>query len=99
MEKLTTKRRAHLRSLAHGLRPILHIGKEGVTRGVVDVVASAFATRELLKIKVLDTSPLDAEESAELLATRIAGAHVVQVIGKTIVLFRAQPQDRAVGSR
>lgn len=99
MEKLSTKRRAHLRSLAHGLRPILHVGKEGVTGGVVDVVASAFATRELLKIKVLDTSPLDANESADLLAARIAGAHVVQVIGKTIVLYRAQSQDRLVGSR
>jgi RNA-binding protein len=99
MENLSTKRRAHLRSLAHGIRPILHIGKEGVSGGVVDVVASAFGTRELLKIKVLDTSPLDARESAEMLASRIEDAHVVQVIGKTIVLYRAQSQDRAVNSR
>jgi RNA-binding protein len=98
MEQLSTKRRAHLRSLAHALKPILHIGKDGVTDGVVNVVDSAFATRELLKIKVLDTSPLDAQESAEILAAHLRNAQVVQVIGKTIVLYRGSSQGRVVES-
>ena len=61
MATLSTKQRAHLKGLAHALKPILHLGKEGVTDGVASVVADAFNTRELMKVKVLDTAPASAE--------------------------------------
>jgi RNA-binding protein len=96
MHALTTKQRAYLKSLAHPLKPILQLGREGVSDGTARAVESALDTRELLKIKVLDASPLDARESAELLAGKIAGLRVVQVIGKTVVLYRAHPERPAI---
>jgi RNA-binding protein len=92
MSSLTTKQRAHLKALAHALKPILQIGREGITDRTARALESAFETRELLKVKVLDASPLDASESAELLAERVAGVRVVQVIGKTLVLYRPDPE-------
>ena len=92
MQKLTTRQRSYLRSLAHPLRPVLQLGKEGVSPGTVRTVESAFANRELIKIKVLDSSPAGARESAAMLAERVSGSHVVQVIGKTVVLYRAHPE-------
>ena len=44
------KQRAHLKSLAHSLKPILQIGKEGVTDALVRSIEDAFHTRELFKI-------------------------------------------------
>ncbi|NIP78749.1 MAG: hypothetical protein GWM90_05915, partial [Gemmatimonadetes bacterium] len=32
--ELTSRQRAHLRSLAHHLKPILHVGADGVTDAV-----------------------------------------------------------------
>ena len=89
--QLTGKQRSHLRSLAHHIKPFLHFGKEGVGETSALAVEDAFNSRELLKVKVLDTAPDEARAVADQLADRIAGAAVVQVIGRTIVLYRKHP--------
>lgn len=93
MAELTTKQRQYLKGLAHHLKPIFFIGKEGITGTGVRAIEAAFNTRELLKIKVQASAPDDAREGGRELAERVAGAHLVQVIGRTIVLYRPHPQD------
>lgn len=93
IDTLTSKQRAHLRSLAHNLKPILHIGVDGVSDAVVESVDEAFNTRELLKVKVHDNAPLDVEQAAAALAARIPDVHVPQTIGRTIALYRPFPED------
>lgn len=88
---LTSKQRAELRSRAHHLKPILHIGKEGVAEATVAAAIEAFSTREIMKIKVLENSPTGVRESADALAQHIEGARVIQVIGRTGVLYRRDP--------
>ena len=90
---LTPRQRAHLKSLAHPLKPITQIGKGGVDDDVARAVSDAFQNRELLKVKVLEAAPLGAKESAAELASRVSGARVVQVIGRTIVLYRQHPDS------
>lgn len=53
----------------------------------------ALNTRELLKVKVLEGAPLDARAAAESLRGRVPDAHVPQVIGRTIVLYRPFAED------
>ena len=93
MAELTSKQRAYLRSLVHSLKPILQIGKEGVTDEVASSVEGAFQNRELLKVKVLESAPLDAREAAGELSARVSGAHVVQVIGRTVALYRRHREN------
>ena len=90
---LSSKHRAYLKSLAHPLKPILQIGKEGVTDSTVHTVEDAFNTRELLKVKVLEAAPENARETGQALADRIDGAELVQVIGRTVVLYRRHPEE------
>lgn len=90
---MTSKQRAHLRSLAHHLKPILHVGAEGVTDAVVESVREAFNTRELLKVKVHESAPLDVDGAATGIAGPIEGARVAQTIGRTIVLYRPFPDN------
>ena len=91
MDSLTPKQRAHLKSLAHPLKPVLHIGKEGVTHAVRQSVLDAFQNRELLKVKVLEAAPDDARTIAATLG-ELEALHVVQVIGRTVVLYRRHPE-------
>lgn len=56
-------------------------------------VQEAFNTRELLKIKVLEAAPLSAEEAGAALAEQLEDTHLVQVIGRTIVLYRPHPEE------
>ena len=93
MDRLTPKQRAHLKSLAHPLKPLLQIGKEGVTPEVAQTLEDAFRTRELLKVKVLENAPDDADATGAELAAAVAESHLVQVIGRTVVLYRRHPAE------
>ena len=77
---LTSKQRAHLRSLANGIDTILQIGKEGVTENVLRQADDALTARELIKGRVLETAPVLPREAAVAVA-EATGSEVVQVIG------------------
>jgi RNA-binding protein len=91
MSELTARQRAHLKSLAHPLKPVLQIGRDGITDAVARSVEDALHTRELLKVKVLESAPADAREVGASLAGGLDGVHLVQVIGRTVVLYRRHP--------
>ena len=90
---LSPKQRAHLRSLAHHLKPILHVGKEGLSETAVGALEQAFNTRELLKVKVAEGAPLSARDAGDQLAERLEGVHHVQTIGRTVVLYRRNEES------
>lgn len=90
---LTPRQRAHLRSLAHHLKPVLFVGKEGITDAAVRGLEEALNTRELLKVKVLEASPMDVREAGNALADRVDGAVVVQTIGRVAVVYRPDPEE------
>ena len=91
---LTSKQRAYLRGQANALEPILHAGKGGVSEPMVRQADDALTARELIKGKVLETAPATAREVAEEIAAAV-NAEVVQVIGRTFVLFRQNEKDSA----
>ena len=90
--ELTPRQRAHLKSLAHHLKPVVFVGKEGITDQTVRSLEEAFNTRELLKVRILEAAPLSAREGAHALAGRIEGAVAVQSIGRVGVLYRPDPE-------
>jgi RNA-binding protein len=91
IDTLTTKQRAYLKSLAHSLKPVHQIGKEGVTDRTLAALRDAFNTREILKVKVQDSAPAGVRGTAEELVDRLPEAALVQVIGRTLVLYRPDP--------
>ena len=92
MTPLTSKQRAHLRRLAHHLKPIVLVGTEGVTESVVEAVSDAFNTRELLKVKLQESAPTDARTAADEIVDRLENVYPVHTIGRTTVLYRAHPE-------
>lgn len=89
---MTSKQRAYLRAMANTLEAIIHVGKGGMSDTIVKQAEDALTARELIKGKVLETAPASAREAAEELATA-TGAAVVQVIGRTFVLYRPAPEE------
>ncbi len=90
---MTSKQISYLKSLAVGLDTIFQIGKGGVTEEICARLSDALDARELIKIKVLDTSPVSAKEAAEQISSAV-GADVVQTIGTKIVLFRVSSNEK-----
>ena len=93
---LTSKRRAELRAEAHHLRPVVQVGRQGLTDAVRQSVDDALRTRELVKIQLGRESDVGPQDVADSLAATL-GADVVQVIGRTLTLFRENP-ERAGGA-
>ncbi|GGD71844.1 RNA-binding protein [Paenibacillus nasutitermitis] len=92
---LTGKQKRHLRALAHHLQPVFQVGKGGMNENLVRHVEEAIEKRELLKISVLNNSIEDPKEVGTWLAEE-AKAELVQVIGKTIVLYKESKDYKTI---
>ncbi|MBR3779470.1 MAG: ribosome assembly RNA-binding protein YhbY [Clostridia bacterium] len=92
---MTSKQRAYLRGLANTMEPILHAGKGGISDAMIKQADDALTARELIKGKVLETAPATAREIAEEIAAKV-NAQVVQVVGRTFVLFRQKEKDSQI---
>lgn len=92
---ITTKQRAKLRGMANNIETILQVGKGGIGETLITQVSDALKAREIIKIKVLETSPVTARESAQQLSEAVE-ADIVQVIGNKFVLFKKNPKDSKI---
>ncbi len=93
---LTSKQRAHLRSLSHTLKPTAHVGKEGVTPAVVRSLLETFQQHELVKVRVLEAAPDTAKNLAHAMAEKLAGSSVVQTVGRNVTLYRPDPEEPTI---
>ena len=91
MPDLTGKQRRHLRALGHHLDPLLQIGHEGITDAVVSHAEAQLRRHELIKVRVLESAPLDRREAADELSAR-TGAALAQVLGRTFLLYKRDPE-------
>lgn len=89
---LNSKQRAFLRSKANSEEPVLHLGKGGLSEPLLRQAEDALAARELIKGKVLETAPFSSREAAKQVAQAVC-AEVVQVIGRTFVLYRRNQKE------
>lgn len=92
---LTGKQKRYLRSMAHHLNPIFQIGKGGVNDQLITHIEEALETRELIKVSILNNNDDDRNEIAQEISER-SGAELVQVIGKTIVLYKESVNHKEI---
>ena len=84
---ITTKQRAYLRGLANDIQPTTQIGKLGIGETFLETVSKALEAHELIKLTVLETSPLSPKETMVELCDSL-GCEPVQVIGRKLVIYR-----------
>lgn len=76
--------------MGHHLEPVVMVGQQGVTPGVVAAVEQALFDHELIKVKL----PEGREERDEVVA-RLAGdtaSEVAQTLGRTLLLYKRHPE-------
>ena len=84
---LTGKQKKFLKGIGHHLTPLVYIGKEGIAESVVEATDTALLSRELIKVKIVNTSSVTKHEAAEILPVK-TDSILVQLIGKTLLLYR-----------
>lgn len=85
---LNPKQRQFLKAQAHHLKPVVHIGKGGVTEALAAELDVMLESLELMKIKLNQNTSEELETVIAGLQARVAGIEHVWTIGKTILVFR-----------
>lgn len=93
MEKLTGKQVRFLRGLGHHLQPVVMVGKEEVSEALLASLEEALETHELIKVRLQEGCLTDRREVADAMSQK-TGAAVVQVLGRTILLYRRGEEPR-----
>lgn len=89
---ITKQQREQLRRMAHDLRPIAQVGKQGPTPTLITSIDQAITVHELVKVKFMDFKE-ERREVAEAIAGQI-GADVVTIIGNVAIFYRENPDPK-----
>ena len=87
--ELTEKQKKHLRRLAHPLNPVVLVGQDGDSAGVVHELDVALGAHELVKVR----ARVGDRDERNLLLDRLAAAtksQQIQRIGNVGVFYRAK---------
>ncbi|MEN6373795.1 MAG: ribosome assembly RNA-binding protein YhbY [Smithella sp.] len=90
MEKLKSSVKKNLRSQAHHLKPVVMVGRNGVSEQLIASVDAALKDHELIKVKFLDFKEEKKEISEEIAA--VTKSEVVGIIGNIAIFYRQHPQ-------
>ena len=88
---LTTRQKQFLKGLAHPLTPLVQIGKDELSPGVIETIKTELIHHELIKVKIGSNCGLDKYKTSETISEQTESA-LVQLIGKTIVLYKPNPK-------
>ena len=78
--------RKYLRGLAHHLKPLVQVGKQGLIENLITTVSQALDAHELIKVKFLDLKERKEDLSREL-ATRTK-SELAGLVGNIAILYR-----------
>jgi len=80
------------RAEAQRLKPVVIVGKDGLTGPLIGAIDTALNTHGLVKVKLLKTVEVDKNDAAAEAAER-TGAQLIQRVGRVIVLYRPKPEE------
>lgn len=90
---LSTKQKQFLKGLAHHLNPVVMLGTNGLTEGVLAEIDNALNHHELIKVKISGAE----RETKQLIieaTIRETQASAVQTIGHVLVLYRPSNEPK-----
>ena len=85
-----------LKSRSQKLKPIIHVGHDGITDAVISALDQTLADHGLVKVRFTDHKSERKQLAAEL-ATRTNSRQIL-LVGHTVTLYRTKV-DRAVPAR
>ena len=92
---LTESQCKHLRGLGHHLKPLVLVGSDGLSVGVVAEINSSLDHHELIKVRVRSSGRKERDELIAELARR-SFAQLIQRIGNVALIYRASEKPTIV---
>jgi RNA-binding protein len=89
MGGLKGSQRKYLRGVAHSYKPVVQIGKEGLSESVIRAIDTALEAHELIKVKIAADRD-EREEFVPLIEARVS-CECVGTVGRIAILYRENP--------
>lgn len=84
---LSTDNKKHLRTIGHGLNPVVTVASKGLTEGVLAEIDRALNDHELIKVRLTVGDRDLKKQLIDEICTQVRG-EAVQVIGHILLLYR-----------
>jgi RNA-binding protein len=88
---LNARQKKYLKGLGHHLSPVVLIGKEGISPKLIEATVLELKNHELIKIKIGNNSGVAKQDAVQTL-TAATGGELVQLIGKSLLLYKENPE-------
>ena len=89
MGELKGSQRKYLRGVAHGYKPAVQIGREGLSEDVLCAIDVSLEAHELIKLKIV--ADRDERERIVPIIEERLGCECVGTVGRMAIMFRRQP--------
>jgi RNA-binding protein len=93
--ELTGKQRRYLRSIGQRLKPVVMIGRAGLSGSVMKEIEHALKDHELIKVRLGRECDIERKEAAKRISEQSHSA-LAQVVGSTMLLYRPRKEDPAI---
>ncbi|HAN42324.1 MAG TPA: RNA-binding protein [Sphaerochaeta sp.] len=94
---MNSKERARLRGEAQSLSPVVMVGHEGITEGVINMLNQALDDHELVKVRFQDFKDLTKDLANEL--KNKTNSELIATTGFTAVFYRENPEKSKQAKR
>jgi len=89
MAELKGSQRQHLRGKAHSYKPLVQIGKDGLSESVIRAIDTALDAHELIKVKIAAERD-QREEFVPIIEARLS-CECVGTVGRMAIFYREHP--------
>jgi len=89
MGELKGSQRKYLRGMAHSYKPLVQIGKEGLSENVLGAIDTALEAHELIKVKI--AAERDQREQFVPVIEERLECKCVGTVGRMAILYREHP--------
>ena len=87
-KELSSRQRSRLRGLAHSLKPVVQLGNQGLSEGLISAVRAAAGTHELIKVQLNGATASDkSAQESELESLLGPRYHLAGRTGRMLVLY------------
>jgi RNA-binding protein len=98
VEKLKGYQRKYLKSLAHGMKPLVFVGQKGLSPTVIRAVHESLEKHELVKIKFIDFKEKSRKKEMAGSIEEQTASELVGMIGHIAIFYREHkdPEKRKI---
>ena len=98
MEKLKGYQKKYLKGLAHGMKPLVFVGQNGLSPTITKAVDESLEKHELIKVKFIDFKEKGQKKEIAGTIEKETASELVGMIGNIAIFYRQQkdPKKRKI---